>query len=472
VEKQMVQIETKVQSKNSNLFHAQLQYNEIIHYLDTHWSTTTTLHAISQLDEHFGFISKKLDTIIVSGTSGKSTTIHFTCKLLQEEGLKFGAFYTPHAIVYNERFTLNNEQISNNSFTQIANQVIKAAQDLAIEATSKDILTMMALIFFKENNVDVALFENAGTFQLDPVIYLQAKITAITRVVPYTKNDDISIIFKNITTVINPSTYVVCADQNKLNLHIIQQMTESKGGEWYMPIRKLTPLVYPLEQIHGRCSALAEKIVFIFINNILNKSNNEIISESLVSKTKGVRGRPTLEAKKSSIDNPKKTLEAFWSKTATTLPGRFQQITTTSPEILLDNADCIDSLAKVFLGIRLISYKKNFKSISLILGCQQNQFDDEEFIKELRYFAKKTSGSIAFCQIQPTVGEKSKESWNEQRIALIAKNAKIKVKTYKTFAEAFESVKNAHEENNSMIVITGSQAIVSQYLQLSSLNPE
>ena len=110
----MVQVDnTKIQNKKTPLSHPNRTYNEVVHYLDTNWSQTTSLVAISQLDENFGSLSKKLNIAVVSGTSGKSTTIHYACKLFQEEGLKIGAFYAPHITLYNERFSINNEFISN-----------------------------------------------------------------------------------------------------------------------------------------------------------------------------------------------------------------------------------------------------------------------------------------------------------------------------------------------------------------------
>ncbi|MDP3787859.1 MAG: hypothetical protein Q8Q60_00910 [Candidatus Chromulinivorax sp.] len=460
----MVQIDTKVQNKKNSLLQSPRVYSEIIHYLDTHWSNTTNLVAISQLDESFGFPSKKLDIAMVSGTSGKSTTIHYTCKLLQEEGIKVGAFYTPHSVSYNERFVINNEQISNKTFTEIAHKVIQTAEDKKIAASSKDILTMMAFIFFQENNVTLAIFENSGTYELDPVLYCDVKISAVTRIVPNTSHDDTPAAFTNIMTPLTSKTYFVSADQNKQNLHIMHQFVESKGSNWSMPIRKLAPLAYPFEQLHGRCAALAERIAHIYNDNFLHKNETHIVNASLLSKPKGLRGRPTLEAKKAAEVYPKKSLELFWNEATTTLPSRFEFLHNKKPMILLDNADNIDALNNVFLGFRLLSYKQQFKGVSLIIGCHENQFEDEEFIKQIRYFVKKTSGTIAFCPIEPTPGEKSKASWDVQKVALLAKNAKIKAKTYKNFTEAFTAAKTAHDDRNSLIIITGSQAIVTEYL--------
>lgn len=460
----MVQVDTKIQSKKNPIIHSRRTYSEVVHYLDANWGQTKNFIAISQLDEIFDNLSKKLDIAIVSGTSGKSTTIHFTCKLFKEENLKVGAFYTPHITLYNERFSINDEFISNATFTEIANQVIQAAQDNQITATSKDILTMMALIFFKKNNVDLAILENSGTYSLDPVMYCNVKIGAVTRIVANTHNEDTHAAITNIMTMMTPNSHFVSADQNKLNLQIMSQLAEGKGSSWSMPIRKLAPLQYPFEQLHGRCAALAERITRIYIDNFGTNHNDVQLVESLLNRPKGLRGRPTLEAKKVSELTPKRTVEQFWSNIVTTLPSRFQLIKTKTSNIVLDNADNLDSLSNLFLGVRLLSYQQDYKETSLIIACHEGQFDNEEFIKQARYFFKKASGSIAFCPtIATTIGEKTKASWDVQQITNAAKTAKIKAKAYASFADAYHAIKTAHNDQESLIVITGSKSIISEY---------
>lgn len=460
----MIQVDLKIQNKKSPIIQSNLTYNEVVSYLDNNWSETTSLVAISQLDEHFGLVSKKLDIAVVSGTSGKSTTIHFTCKLFQEEGLKIGAFYAPHITLYNERFSINSDQISNKNFTQIANQVIQVVQDKKIAANTKDILTMMALIFFQENNVNLAILENTGTYSLDPVMYCNVKVAAVTRVVANTNHDDTHAAITNIMKMMTVNTHFISADQNKLNLQIMHQMVEGKGSNWLMPIRKLAPLQYPFEQLHGRCAALAERIAHVYIDNFLHKNDDVVDPQSLLNKPKGLRGRPTLEAKKVSEMNPKRTLEQFWTQAITTLHARFQLIQTKKSTILLDNADNLDALSNLFLGVRLLAYKQDFKEISMIIACHEGQFDDEEFMKQARYFFKKSSGSIAFCPtVTTTIGEKTKPSWNVQKMTDAAKTIKIKAKAYKNFDEAFNAIKAAHDDRDCLIVITGSQSIISEY---------
>ena len=447
----------------------QRSYNEIVEYLDAHWSTNlgdTTLACIKKLDQAFGNISQKLSTIIISGTNGKSLTAHFTARLLKEEELTIGTFYAPHILTYNERFSLNNETISNKIFTEIGNEVINTAETLGLALNSFELLTIMALLYFKNSNVDVAILETNQGGLTDATNICSPKITAITRIIdpkadPEAKYTEESLI-KEILSMVKSGTLVVSADQSKLNLQVMQNIVTEKGGEWAMPIRKLAPLSYPFEQLHGRCAALAERIAYLFINQFANKGA-VVINNSLLSKKKGQRGRPTLEAKRQSELNPKKTIEQFWKETLSTLPGRFQLLDKEKPTILLDNATNLDAFKNMLLGTRLLHYQRPLKGLTVILGCNNKDLDIPELLKLLRYFFKKASGQVIVCPVEPAPGHKGDKAWDVEKVTNDIKSMKIKAKSAGSFNEAFDMAQKTVDERHGLVVITGSPSIVSEY---------
>ena len=124
-------------------------YNEVVAWLDAHWAVgekETTIARMQKLDEALGSVAKKLKTILVAGTNGKSLTIHFATQLLQHEGLNVGSYYAPHLVTYNERIALNDTSIPNKAFTDLANMVISMAESLGLEVNSSEVLAMMALL--------------------------------------------------------------------------------------------------------------------------------------------------------------------------------------------------------------------------------------------------------------------------------------------------------------------------------------
>lgn len=449
----------------------QYSYSEIVDYLDSHWQTNpqdSSLTCIKQLDQAFGGISQQLNTIIVVGSNGKSLSAHFATQLLKEEGLSIGTFYSPHILTYNERFALNNETIANKNFTDLGNEVINTVESLQLSANSLDILTMMALLYFKQNNVDVAILEVSEGGQYDPVNICTPKIVAVTRITENTRRTTLlDNALQEILGVVKKNTHVVSADQSKLNLQVMQTFVEKLGAVWAMPIRKLAPLPYPFEQLHGRCAALAERIAQIYINTFAHK-DAVIVSNSLLTKQKGQRGRPTLEAKRQSELHPKKTIEQFWKDVQNTLPARFQLLDKEKPSILLDAAANIDAFQNLLLGIRLLHYQRPLKGLTLILGCNNPRLDIAEFLKLLRYFFKKTSGHVIVCPIEPIPGQDT-QVWDAEKITNDIKSMKIKARSAKDFAEAFDVAQKSVDERHGLVVITGSSTIVTEYWRFKGI---
>lgn len=442
----------------------QRSYNELVEFLDRRWSKKEDNHrsCIKQLDALFGSIAKKLSTVFVLGCNGKSLTINFTTQLLHAEGLKVGMLYAPHVLTYNERFYINNEAISNKSFADLANEVINMAEAEGLEADSLDILTMVALLHFNNNEVDVVLCEvNEG----DPLYSTQIckpLITVITRVTHHAdpESEENKAVLQNLLAVVQPGTHVVSADQSKLNLQTMLEITKKKDGDWAMPIRKLVALPF-FEQLHGRCAALAERIGEIYVNNFAPQ--HKISADSLLAKQKGQRGRPTLEAKRQAELNPKKTVELFWNDIANTLPCRFQLLDKENPTILLDNANNLDAFKNLLLGIRLLHYQRPLKGLCLIFGSNNTDLEQDEFLKLLRYFFKKTSGTIIVCPVNPMPGDMNVTLQDAEKITNDIKSMKIKARSSKNFKEAYESALSSVDERNGLIVIAGSSSLLAEY---------
>jgi len=455
-------------AKNSIGFGKQLSYNEVIEFLDKNWSTKKdekSLICMKKLNQAFDSIAQKIDTVFITGTNGKSLTANFATQLLKQEGLRVGCFYDPHILTYNERFSLNQEAITNKTFTELANEVLNKADTLGITPGTKEILAMMALLYFKQSNSDVALLEIDQQTIHHPFYVCTPKIAAITRITSNTQEMteiDINTAVMDTLSFMKKDIYVVSADQSKLHLQAMQTVTTKKGGVWAMPIRKLATLNYPFEQLHGRCAALAERIAYAYVNNYANE-NTVVVANSLLTKQKGQRGRPTLEAERQTERNPKKALDQFWKETFSTLPGRFQLLDREKPTLLLDNASNLDAFKNVLLGIRLLHYQRPLKGLTLILSCDNPELDLTELLKLLRYFFKKTSGSVIVCPIANTKNKTTLKHWDVEKITNDIKSMKIKARSCATFKEAFEFAQKSVDERHGLVAITGSNSILTEY---------
>jgi dihydrofolate synthase/folylpolyglutamate synthase len=351
--------------------------------------------------------------------------------------------------------------------------VIDTAERLRLAVNSSEVLSMMAFLFFKESKVDVMLLEAHEGGAQNPVNICHAKVVAITRVTgdkAVTPEAELTELLRECAGVIKKDTHVVAGDQIKNQLRIIEEISEEVGARWAMPIRKLAQLPYPFEQLHGRCAALAERISSLYINNFVAPQTT-VVSDSLLVKQKGRRGRPTLEAKRQANLNPKKTVEQFWKENISELSGRFQLLDKENPSVLLDSADNLDALENTLLGLRLLHYQRPTDGVAIVMAARAGAFEGEEFSKMLRYFLKKTPGRVFICPVAhgQVPGCGLGESWNVESITDELKLRKIKAEAHSSFESAFEAAQTSVNGRNGLIAILGSHAVINSYWQLRGI---
>ena len=443
-------------------------YNEVVEYLDALVPaeySEASLRRMKELDQQLNNVSSKIDTILVGGTNGKSSTIHFASKLLREEGFKVGALLSTHILTHNERMALNFEPVANKAFADVVNEVINIAESKNIKATAHEILIMASLLHFHVEKADVVVLEVNYGGKFDATAYLNPKIAAITRVAEDNKGTmgtDLDAMAFELLEIAKSGTWFISAEQSKLRLQKMKTWCEGRDVKWAMPIRKLATLPYIYEQLYGRIASLGERIAQIYIEDIKGKFS-PFLRGNLLATQKGQRGRPTLEAKRNAELNPIKTLKGFWSEQFDLLRGRFELLDKEKPSILLDNASNLDALTNLFLGVRLVHYQKPLKGLALVIGLSKS-VNAMEAIKLIRYLLKKVSGSIFFV---PLPG--SGASHDVADLAMMAKELNVKARACATFAEAFEYAKASVDERDGVVVITGSNDLVSDYWKVRGI---
>lgn len=443
-------------------------YSEVVAYLDALKPLEYNENVVArmkQLDALVGNVSTKVDVILVGGTNGKSSTIHFASKLLKEEGLKVGVAYSTHFLNYNERLLSDFQQVSNKSFTDIVNDVINLTEDHSINATAFEVMTIASLLFFVEEKTDVALIEVGLGGKYDATSICNPKIAAVTRIADDHTDilgSDLDQVAFDMMQIARPGTWFISAEQSKIRLQKMKTEAEKHAVLWAMPIRKLASLPYIYEQLYGRIASLGERIAQIYVEDI-KKKFSPFLRGNLLATQKGQRGRPTLEAKRNAELNPIKTLKGFWTEQFNLLKGRFELLDKEKPTILLDNAHNLDAFTNLFLGIRLLHYQRPLKGLSIIIGLDAS-VEATETLKLVRYLMKKVTGQIFFVPLP--AGE---QSHNPSDLATMAKELNIKAKACNSFAEAFEVAKKTVDERHGIVCVTGSHTLVGEYWKLRSI---
>ena len=123
--------------------------------------------------------------IHVTGTNGKGSTIAFMRELFISHGKKVGTFTSPHIVSIHDRICINGQPISDADFIRLANQVKEMEQRL-LETHDQlsffELLTVIALLYFKEQGVDLVLLEVGIGGLLDTTNVVTGEIAVITSI--------------------------------------------------------------------------------------------------------------------------------------------------------------------------------------------------------------------------------------------------------------------------------------------------
>ena len=123
--------------------------------------------------------------IHVTGTNGKGSTIAFMRELFAVHGRGVGTFTSPHIICINDRICINGQPITDEAFIRLANKVQEMEKNL-LETHDQlsffELLTLIALLYFKEQGVDLVLLEVGIGGLLDTTNVVTGEIAVITSI--------------------------------------------------------------------------------------------------------------------------------------------------------------------------------------------------------------------------------------------------------------------------------------------------
>jgi len=127
-------------------------------------------------------------TIHVVGTNGKSSTTRFIAALLQQQGLRVGAYVSPHLVSLAERQMVDSVPTSETEFCELVRRV-KTAVDQVERSLSEgdkltqfEVLTAAALLHFKEAGCDVAVIEAGLGGRLDATSVIRSEVQVLTSI--------------------------------------------------------------------------------------------------------------------------------------------------------------------------------------------------------------------------------------------------------------------------------------------------
>jgi dihydrofolate synthase / folylpolyglutamate synthase len=138
------------------------------------------LEKISLLLESLGNPHERYPVIHIAGTNGKGSVASMIAAVLQSHGLKTGLYTSPHLIRFSERIKIDGEEISEESVVDYSGRIQKQVDEL--RATFFEATTAIAMQYFADNEVDVAILETGLGGRFDATNVAVPVLSVITSV--------------------------------------------------------------------------------------------------------------------------------------------------------------------------------------------------------------------------------------------------------------------------------------------------
>lgn len=166
-----------------------MNYTESLGYLDSlgKFGIKLGMERIEGLLKELDNPEQKIKTVHVTGTNGKGSVTSMITNILLAANLKVGKFTSPHLVKYNERITLNGEDISDEDFAMIISAVKVAADSIVKKGvceqpTQFEVLTAAAFLYFYLQKVDYAVIEVGMGGLWDSTNVITPVVSVITNV--------------------------------------------------------------------------------------------------------------------------------------------------------------------------------------------------------------------------------------------------------------------------------------------------
>lgn len=140
------------------------------------------LESTRKLCNALGNPERSFKTIHIVGTNGKGSTSYYLAGILQAHGFKTGLFTSPHLVSLRERIRINDIPISDSDLDRLLLQVKVAAEQVQVEPTFFEVLTLVSFLYYAEQGVDVVSMEAGMGGRLDSTAVACGNIVVLTSI--------------------------------------------------------------------------------------------------------------------------------------------------------------------------------------------------------------------------------------------------------------------------------------------------
>lgn len=342
-----------------------MNYKEALDYINDKdkYGSRLGLDSIGRLLELLGNPHKGLKYIHVGGTNGKGSTSSYLYHCLKAEGYKVGLYTSPYLERFNERIQINGKDIPDDILARITDMVRQKADVMVSEGlqhpTTFEIVTAIAFLYYKEENVDYIVLEVGLGGRYDSTNIIDKPLASVITTIDYDHieilGDTLGKIAYQKAGIIKENGIVVSYPQKEEALQVLKDVSKEMNAKFYLTEMKDVKIkeennkgsVFDLEYDdivleNLKISLLGEYQIFnasLAITTLIVLRENKLLAISDESIYKGL-------------------LESKWK-------GRLE-VLKTNPTFLIDGAHNVQGISQLIKAIDLFKYNRLILGIGIL----------------------------------------------------------------------------------------------------------
>lgn len=273
--------------------------------------------------------------IHVAGTNGKGSVCAYIKSAMMHKNLHIGMFVSPFVISFNERIQINDRYISNSEIMHYANILYdfnnKYEEEYNDHLPFFELTLLMALMYFQDRNIDMAIIECGLGGKLDSTNFLDCDLAIITNIgfdhmaqlgntLESIADHKLGIAKEGMTclTAVDPKLhnyFKAYAEKNQVNMVFINDdVTDIKTGlttsfkykgEDYKAALSGTYQAYnaalAIEAIHYMDKAFPKTLIEFGLENVFWPGRLEAVSNEPLILIDGAHNMPAIKALSDSV---------------------------------------------------------------------------------------------------------------------------------------------------------------------------
>ena len=214
------------------------------------------LEVMEALMTAIGWPNEGQKIIHVTGTNGKGSVCEILSQILKCEGYKVGAFNSPYFDEPNECIRINDEKISDDKLIYYVTKllpIVSVLEKKNLKPSGFELLTAIALLYFKENQVDYTILEVGLGGRLDATnIIPSSSLSIMTKIAIDHKNflgDTLEAIAQEKAGIIKRKGLVLIPRQEKSVMKVVEDMVKKQNATLYVMEPEEVKLIQMTEEM-------------------------------------------------------------------------------------------------------------------------------------------------------------------------------------------------------------------------------